>query len=207
MRPSTQPVWVAWRLRWQHNGSSSLLESQVPANLIWMDLEMTGLDPDNDVIIEMATIATDGDLNIIAEGPVLAIRQPEEKLLGMDEWNQTHHSESGLLDRVRKEGVLEREAEAQTLAFIEQYAEKRTAPLCGNTIWQDRRFLARYMPTLEAYLHYRIVDVSSLKELALRWRPALLKGFTKKNAHTALADIRESIEELRYYKEHFIRLE
>lgn len=179
----------------------------MPANLIWMDLEMTGLDPDNDVIIEMATIATDGDLNIIAEGPVLAIRQSEEKLLGMDEWNQTHHSESGLLDRVRKEGVLEREAEAQTLAFIEQYAEKRTAPLCGNTIWQDRRFLARYMPTLEAYLHYRIVDVSSLKELALRWRPALLKGFAKKNAHTALADIRESIEELRYYKEHFIRLE
>ncbi len=179
----------------------------MPANLIWMDLEMTGLDPDKDVIIEMATIATDGNLDIIAEGPVLAIRQPEEKLLGMDEWNQTHHSESGLLDRVRKEGVLEREAEARTLAFIEQYAEKRTAPLCGNTIWQDRRFLARYMPTLEAYLHYRIVDVSSLKELALRWRPALLKGFAKKNAHTASADIRESIEELRYYKEHFIRPE
>ncbi len=179
----------------------------MPANLIWMDLEMTGLDPDKDVIIEMATIATDGNLNIIAEGPVLAIRQPEEKLLGMDEWNQTHHSESGLLERVRKEGVLEREAEARTLAFIEQHAEKRTAPLCGNTIWQDRRFLARYMPTLEAYLHYRIVDVSSLKELALRWRPALLKGFAKKNAHTALADILESIEELRYYKEHFIRSE
>ncbi len=179
----------------------------MPANLIWMDLEMTGLDPDKDVIIEMATIATDGNLDIIAEGPVLAIRQPEEKLLGMDEWNQTHHSESGLLDRVRKEGVLEREAEARTLAFIEQHAEKHTAPLCGNTIWQDRRFLARYMPTLEAYLHYRIVDVSSFKELALRWRPALLKGFAKKNAHTALADIRESIEELRYYKEHFIRPE
>ena len=177
----------------------------VPANLIWMDLEMTGLDPDSDVIIEMATIATDGNLDIIAEGPVLAIRQPEEKLLGMDEWNQTHHSASGLLERVRNEGVLEREAEARTLAFIEQHAEKRTAPLCGNTIWQDRRFLARYMPTLEGYLHYRIVDVSSVKELAARWRPALLQGFSKKNAHTALADIRESIEELRYYKEHFLR--
>ena len=182
-------------------------ESEVPANLIWMDLEMTGLDPDKDVIIEMATIVTDSDLTIIAEGPVLAIRQPEEKLLGMDEWNQKHHSGSGLLDRVRKEGVLEREAEAQTLAFIEQHAEKRSAPLCGNTIWQDRRFLARYMPTLEAYLHYRIIDVSSLKELAVRWRPSLLKGFTKNNAHTALADITESIEELKYYKEHFIRLD
>ncbi|MCZ6616909.1 MAG: oligoribonuclease [Gammaproteobacteria bacterium] len=172
-----------------------------------MDLEMTGLDPENDVIIEMATIVTDGDLNIIAEGPVLAIRQPEEKLLAMDEWNQTHHGTSGLLERVRNEGVIEREAEAQTLAFVERHAEKRTAPLCGNTIWQDRRFLARYMPTLEAYLHYRIVDVSSLKELAARWRPSLLNGFVKKNAHTALADIRESIEELRYYKEHFIRPE
>ena len=179
----------------------------MPANLIWMDLEMTGLDPENDVIIEMATIVTDGDLNIIAEGPVLAIRQPEEKLLAMDEWNQTHHSTSGLLERVRNEGVIEREAEAQTLAFVERHAEKRTAPLCGNTIWQDRRFLVRYMPTLEAYLHYRMVDVSSLKELAARWRPSVLNGFVKKNAHTALSDIRESIEELRYYKEHFIRPE
>jgi oligoribonuclease len=178
----------------------------MPSNLVWMDLEMTGLDPETDVIIEMATVITNSDLHILAEGPVLAIRQPEAKLDAMDEWNQTHHGASGLIDRVRASAVSEREAEAQTLAFIEAHVDRNQAPLCGNTIWQDRRFLTRYMPTLEGYLHYRNIDVSSLKELVARWRPELLKGITKANRHTALSDIRESIEELRYYREHFISL-
>lgn len=176
------------------------------ANLIWMDLEMTGLDPEREVIIEMATIVTDGDLNVLAEGPVFAIATPEDKLAAMDDWNQTHHAASGLLDRVRKSNVSALEAEAQTLAFIEGYAERNTAPLCGNSIWQDRRFLARYMPALEGYLHYRIIDVSSIKELARRWRPELVTAFSKQNAHTALADIRESIAELRHYRDHFLKL-
>ena len=175
------------------------------ANLVWMDLEMTGLQPELDVILEMATIITDGDLNVIAEGPVFTIAQPEAKLEGMDEWNQKHHRASGLLERVRTEGVAQTEAEATTLAFIEQHAQRHEAPLCGNTIWQDRRFLTRYMPTLEGYLYYRNIDVSSIKELARRWRPELLQGFTKKNEHTALADIRESIAELRYYRENFFK--
>ena len=179
----------------------------MPANLVWMDLEMTGLDPETDVIIEMATIITDNDLNILGEGPVLAVSQPEEKLAAMDEWNTSHHTKSGLVERVRHSGVSEREAEAQTLAFIEGHLEKNVSPLCGNTIWQDRRFLTRYMPALEAYLHYRNIDVSSIKELVARWRPDLLPGFGKTNQHTALADIRESIEELKYYREHFIRLD
>ncbi|HEY5679311.1 MAG TPA: oligoribonuclease [Pseudomonadales bacterium] len=178
----------------------------MPTNLVWMDLEMTGLDPETDVIIEMATVITDSDLNILAEGPVLAVWQPQAKLDAMDEWNQTHHGESGLIDRVRASAVSEREAEARTLAFIEGHVERKQAPLCGNTIWQDRRFLTRYMPTLEGYLHYRNIDVSSLKELVARWRPELLKGINKANRHTALSDIRESIEELRYYRKHFIAL-
>ncbi|MCZ6709320.1 MAG: oligoribonuclease [Gammaproteobacteria bacterium] len=171
-----------------------------------MDLEMTGLDPETDVIIEMATIITDGDLNILGEGPVFAVSQPAEKLAAMDEWNTSHHTKSGLVERVRNASVSQREAEAQTLAFIEGHVEKNAAPLCGNTIWQDRRFLTRYMPTLEAYLHYRNIDVSSIKELVVRWRPDLLPGFSKTNEHTALADVRESIAELKYYREHFIRL-
>lgn len=175
------------------------------AHLVWMDLEMTGLDPDKERIIEIATIVTDGDLNVIAEGPVLAVQQSETLLAAMDDWNQRHHGASGLIDRVRREGVSEREAEAATLAFLERHVEKKRSPLCGNTIWQDRRFLSRYMPTLEDYLHYRMVDVSSIKELVQRWRPDLMGGFSKKNEHTALADIRESVEELRYYREHFIR--
>ena len=175
------------------------------AHLVWMDLEMTGLDPDRERIIEIATIVTDSDLEVVAEGPVLAVRQPEALLAAMDEWNQSHHSASGLLDRVRRDGVAEREAEAVTLAFLEQHVEKKRSPLCGNTIWQDRRFLSRYMPTLEDYLHYRMVDVSSIKELVQRWRPDLMSGFSKNNEHTALADIRESIAELRYYREHFLR--
>lgn len=177
------------------------------AHLVWMDLEMTGLDPERERIIEIATIVTDDQLEVVAEGPVLAVRQPESLLAAMDDWNQRQHGGSGLLDRVRREGVSEREAEAITLAFLEQHVEKKRSPLCGNTIWQDRRFLTRYMPALEDFLHYRMVDVSSLKELAARWRPDLAGGFVKTNAHTALADVRESIAELRYYREHFIRTE
>ncbi len=175
------------------------------AHLVWMDLEMTGLNPEVDRIIEIATIVTNADLEVIAEGPALAIRQPQSLLDGMDEWNQTHHSESGLLDRMAREGVTETEAEAMTLAFIEQHVEEGTAPLCGNTIWQDRRFLTRYMKTLESYLHYRMIDVSSIKELARRWRPDVLASFTKRNEHTALSDIRESIDELRHYRENFFQ--
>lgn len=175
------------------------------SHLVWIDMEMTGLDPDRDVIIEIATIVTDADLNLVAEGPALAIHASEEALAGMDEWNQTHHKASGLLDRVRGSLVSVAEAEAQTLAFLERHVERNSSPLCGNSVWQDRRFLARYMPTLDGYLHYRIVDVSTIKELARRWRPELLAGFAKKNAHTALADIRESIDELKYYRDNFIR--
>jgi oligoribonuclease len=177
----------------------------VSAHLVWMDMEMTGLDPEKERIIEIATIVTDSDLEVVAEGPVLAVRQSEALLDAMDDWNQRHHSSSGLLERLREHGVTEREAEAATLAFLEAHVEKKRAPLCGNTIWQDRRFLTRYMPTLEDYLHYRMVDVSSIKELVQRWRPDLVAGFSKKNEHTALADVRESIEELRYYRTHFLR--
>ena len=175
------------------------------AHLVWMDLEMSGLDPQKERIIEIATIVTDSELNVVAEGPALAVHQPESLLAAMDDWNQTHHLSSGLLRRVREEGVSEREAEAATLAFLERHVDKKRSPLCGNTIWQDRRFLSRYMPTLEGFLHYRMVDVSSIKELVQRWRPDLAAGYTKRNEHTALSDVRESIEELRYYREHFIR--
>jgi oligoribonuclease len=171
-----------------------------------VDLEMTGLDPEKDVIIEMATIITDGDLNDVAEGPCLVLRQPEERLIAMDAWNTKHHTASGLLERVRTVGVTPQEAEAVTLAFLERHVERGQAPLCGNTIWQDRRFLVRHMPTLESYLHYRMIDVSSIKELARRWYPDLLSGFTKQNQHLALADIRESIAELKYYRTHFFNL-
>jgi oligoribonuclease len=175
--------------------------------LVWMDLEMTGLDPDRHVIIEMATLVTDGNLNIVSEGPQLAIRQAEHLLDDMDEWNVTHHTDSGLLARVRGEdAVTQTEAEALTLAFLEQNVEVNSAPLCGNSIWQDRRFLARHMPSLEAYMHYRIIDVSTVKELARRWRPDLLSKVIKKGEHLALADIKESIAELQVYQAHFFRL-
>ena len=176
------------------------------ARLVWIDLEMTGLDPERDGIIEIATLVTDDRLVIIAEGPNLAIAQPPERLDGMDEWNRTHHSASGLLERVRASRLTERDAEAATLVFLEQHVGKGASPLCGNSIWQDRRFLARYMPELEEFLHYRNIDVSSVKELAMRWRPELAAGFSKRNEHTALADIRESINELTYYREHFFKL-
>ncbi|HHW1845867.1 TPA: oligoribonuclease [Pseudomonas aeruginosa] len=179
---------------------------QNPQNLIWIDLEMTGLDPDRDVIIEMATIVTDSDLNTLAEGPAIAIHQPEEILAGMDEWNTRQHGQSGLTQRVRESTVSMAEAEAQTLAFLEQWVPKRSSPICGNSICQDRRFLYRHMPRLEGYFHYRNLDVSTLKELAARWAPQVRESFKKGNTHLALDDIRESIAELRHYRDHFIKL-
>ncbi len=179
---------------------------QNPQNLIWIDLEMTGLDLDRDVIIEMATIVTDSDLNTLAEGPVIAIHQPEEILAGMDEWNTRQHGQSGLTQRVRESTVSMAEAEAQTLAFLEQWVPKRSSPICGNSICQDRRFLYRHMPRLEGYFHYRNLDVSTLKELAARWAPQVRESFKKGNTHLALDDIRESIAELRHYRDHFIKL-
>lgn len=179
---------------------------QNPQNLIWIDLEMTGLDPDRDVIIEMATIVTDSDLNTLAEGPVIAIHQPEEILAGMDEWNTRQHGQSGLTQRVRESTVSMAEAEAQTLAFLEQWVPKRSSPICGNSICQGRRFLYRHMPRLEGYFHYRNLDVSTLKELAARWAPQVRESFKKGNTHLALDDIRESIAELRHYRDHFIKL-
>lgn len=179
---------------------------QNPQNLIWIDLEMTGLDPDSDVIIEMATIITDSQLNVLAEGPVFAIHQSDEVLAGMDEWNTRQHGNSGLTQRVRESRITTAEAEAQTLAFIEQWVPKGKSPICGNSICQDRRFLYRLMPTLEAYFHYRNLDVSTLKELAARWAPEVLSSFKKSSTHLALDDIRESIAELRHYREHFIKV-
>lgn len=174
-------------------------------NLIWIDLEMTGLEPLSDRIIEIATIVTDKDLTILAEGPVMAVYQTEQVLSAMDEWNQKTHGESGLVQRVRDSGHTEADVEQQTISFLRQWVDKRKSPICGNSICQDRRFLARHMPELEAYFHYRNLDVSTLKELARRWQPALIEGLKKKNTHTALEDIRESIDELRYYREHFLR--
>lgn len=169
---------------------------------------MTGLDPDRERILEIATLITDGDLEIVAEGPELVVRQPEELLAAMDEWNSTQHANSGLLERVRASGVDEAEAEARTLAFLEEHCEPRTAPLAGNSIHQDRRFLRRYMPRLDAFLHYRLVDVSSVKELARRWYPGVLEAAPPKGeSHRALGDIRESLEELRYYKRTVFRAE
>ena len=168
-------------------------------------MEMTGLDPEVDVILEIATIVTDSELNVIAEGPVLPISQPQAALARMDAWNTEHHTGSGLIDRVRQDGVSLTEAEAQTLDFLDRHTTRGTSPLCGNTIWQDRRFLIKYMPEVAASLHYRIIDVSSIKELALRWHPELVAQTRKNNAHRALEDIRESISELRFYRERFFR--
>jgi len=174
-------------------------------NLIWIDLEMTGLDTQRDHIIEIATIVTDANLNTIAEGPVLAIHQSDEVLDAMDEWNKNQHSKSGLIERVRASNIYESEAQYRTIAFLEQYVPPRTSPMCGNSICQDRRFLARLMPELEAYFHYRNLDVSSIKELAARWYPDVLKAFSKESSHLALDDIRDSIRELRHYREHLFR--
>ena len=175
-------------------------------NLVWVDMEMSGLDPDNDRILEVAVVVTDPQLNVLAEGPVFAIHQSNEVLDGMDAWNKGTHGRSGLIDRVKASTVTEAQAEQELIAFLKPYVQKGKSPMCGNTIHQDRRFMVRTMPKLENYFHYRNVDVSTLKELCRRWKPELVTGFKKHQKHTALADIMESIEELRYYREHFINL-
>ena len=174
-------------------------------NLIWIDLEMTGLDPQRDCIIEIATVVTDAKLAVLAQGPVIAIHQPDDVLVGMDEWNTSHHGASGLTERVRQSGSSTADAERETLDFLRAWVPPGKSPMCGNSICQDRRFMARLMPELEAFFHYRNLDVSTLKELARLWKPELLAGFAKKGAHLALDDILESIDELKYYREHFIR--
>ena len=176
------------------------------SDLVWMDLEMTGLDPKADLIIEIATVVTDAHLHLLAKGPVLAIQQSEAVLSGMDEWNQTTHAQTGLIERVRASTVTQAEAEAVTLDFLREHIRPGKSPLCGNSICQDRRFLAEHMPELESFLHYRNLDVSSVKELAVRWCPGLASGFGKKGGHRALDDILESIEELKYYREHFFNI-
>ena len=175
-------------------------------NLVWIDMEMTGLVPDKDRIIEIAIVVTNINLESVAEAPVLVIHQPDEVLGAMDSWNKSTHAKSGLVEKVKASTLGDAAAEEQMLAFLKLHVPANTSPMCGNSICQDRRFMARWMPQLEAYFHYRNLDVSTPKELAKRWRPALMNGFTKHGKHEALADIYESIEELKYYREHFIRL-
>jgi oligoribonuclease len=175
-------------------------------NLIWIDLEMTGLDPEANRIIEIATIVTDPHLNIIGEGPVFAVSQPKSELDAMDSWNTRQHGQSGLVARVLESTVDEKQAEQETVNFLKQFVDKGKSPMCGNSVCQDRRFLYKYMPELAAFFHYRNLDVSTLKELAIRWRPELLNGFNKQSKHLALDDIKDSIAELVYYRQHFINL-
>lgn len=179
---------------------------QDPNNLIWIDLEMTGLNPDKDVIIEIASLITDSQLNVLAEGPIIAIHQPDELLEAMDEWNTTQHGHSGLTQRVKDSQITTAEAEELTLAFFKQWVPANCSPICGNSICQDRRFLYRLMPKVESYFHYRNLDVSTLKELAKRWAPEIMNGFKKKNTHLAMDDIKDSLAELKYYRQHFIQL-
>lgn len=175
-------------------------------NLIWIDLEMTGLDPDFDRIIEIATVVTDLQLNVVANGPVMAIHQSENLLNSLDDWNNKHHTQSGLLDKVRKSQISESEAEQTTIAFLKQHVSSGQSPMCGNSICLDRRFLYRYMPELENFFHYRLIDVSTIKELAKHWAPSVFKGVEKQSTHEALKDIMDSIEELRHYRKHFFKV-
>ncbi len=185
-------------------GSATAL-APAPDNLIWLDCEMTGLEPQRDRLLEIAVIATGPQLTPRIEGPVCVIHQSEERLAAMDAWNQSTHSRSGLIDKVRASQMNEAQAEEQILDFVARYVPRHASPMCGNTIGQDRRFLVLYMPRLEAYFHYRNIDVSTLKELAKRWRPEVAAGFKKRQAHTALADVHESIDELLHYRQHFLR--
>lgn len=179
--------------------------SKLANNLIWVDLEMTGLDPRHDRIIEMATVVTDEQLNVVAEGPVFAIHQSDELLNGMDDWNTNQHNKSGLVQRVKESVITEAMAEAKMLEFLKEHTVSGKSPMCGNSIWQDRRFLANYMPELEKYFHYRMIDVSTLKELALRWAPTIYNGLKKDSAHLAMSDIHDSINELKYYRENLLK--
>jgi oligoribonuclease len=175
-------------------------------NLVWLDMEMTGLDPDRDRIIEVAVVVTDAKLNTVAEAPVLVVHQADEVLDAMDNWNKSTHARTGLIGRVKASRLGEANVEEQLLAFLAQYVPGKCSPMCGNSICQDRRFLARHMPRLEGYFHYRNLDVSTLKELVRRWKPEIAKGLVKQGKHEALADIYESIEELKYYREHFLKV-
>jgi oligoribonuclease len=174
-------------------------------NLVWLDMEMTGLDPDRDRIIEVAIVVTDSQLNTLSQAPVLVVHQADAVLDAMDDWNKGTHARSGLIDKVKASTLGESSAEEQLLAFLAQHVPARTSPMCGNSICQDRRFLARHMPRVEAYFHYRNLDVSTLKELVKRWKPEIAKGLVKQGKHEALADIYESIDELKYYREHFLK--
>jgi oligoribonuclease len=174
-------------------------------HLIWIDMEMSGLNPDTDKILEVALVVTDSNLNTMAEAPVLIVRQPAALLEAMDDWNKSTHAKTGLIDKVKASNLSEAEVEAQQIAFLSRHVPAKASPMCGNSICQDRRFLARHMPQLEAYFHYRNLDVSTLKELVKRWKPELAAGLTKLGKHEALADIYESIEEMKYYREHFIK--
>jgi len=181
--------------------------AQDPGNLIWIDMEMSGLSPDNDRVLEVAIVVTDGQLNVVAQGPVKVVHQADDVFARMDSWNKATHKKSGLIDRSK--GALENEAqvEAEFIVFVSQHVPANTSPMCGNSVCQDRRFLARHMPKLEEYFHYRNLDVSTLKELAKRWKPGIMSGFTKHGKHEALADIHESIEELKYYKTNFLNVD
>jgi oligoribonuclease len=180
--------------------------AQDPNHLIWIDMEMSGLNPDSDRILEVALVVTDGGLNTVAEGPVLVVHQPGAVLAVMDDWNQSTHAKSGLIEKVKAATLSEADVEQRVLAFLAERVPPKTSPMCGNSVHQDRRFLARYMPALEAYFLYRNLDVSTLKELAKRWKPGIMAGLVKHGKHEALADIYESIEELKYYREHFLKL-
>lgn len=180
--------------------------AQDPGNLIWIDMEMSGLSPDNDRVLEVAIVITDSQLSVLAEGPVKVVHQADDIFDRMDSWNKSTHKKSGLIDRVKAATQNDAEVESDLIAFLAQHLAENTSPMCGNSICQDRRFLARHMPKLEAFFHYRNLDVSTLKELAKRWKPGIMAGFAKHGKHEALADIHESIEELKYYREHFLNL-